>query len=530
MPHASSPSVLIPVGTIGGKFDNDDPAYVFAPDLYLGLALAYDTMAAPNARRDADGVWESDYTDMQPRLALRWEEQPDGDWIVWLRPGVVSNRGHEFTAEDLKWVLEKAYAHRTLSSWRWRDVIGVERVEILDRHSLRYHLRAPYPTFPNWLLSLAPNVVDSAAIREHITPADPWGIDWLNGHVAGYGAYDLAGFDNEHALFERRTDYWKGMPEAAAIEVRRVADRPSALRLLDESRPTVLIGADPDEAVQLLGRDDLTVQRTWAGHVSIEINFTHSPLNDKRVRHALAYATPYAELITRGLLGQARPWRSPVKSFSQWYSDAGFGYRHDPAKARELLKLAGFGTGLRLDFYLERRADCERMADLIAAAWSEVGIELDFKDAADAPRGWLPPLYLRTECAHNLSEPIYDIIHDYAAMDPIFPAPGGPPHVGTWTPRWEKNEEAIVAIIALLEEKDRQRKRQQFDELQKWLIDFSSSIFIAEGQQVMAANKAVPASLIAPDSRFFQAMQYQNCTSNYLPKRSSRTVNAGKWW
>ncbi|MBB3459290.1 peptide/nickel transport system substrate-binding protein [Rhizobium sp. BK313] len=530
MSDNSTSNVLIPVGTIGGKFDNDDPDYVFAPDLYLGLALAYDTMAAPNAKRDSDGIWESDYTDMQSRLALRWEEQENGDWIVWLRPGVISNRGHEFNAADLQWVLEKAFAHSTLSSWRWRDVIGVKKVEIIDRHCLRYCLRAPYPTFPNWLLSLAPNVVDSTAICENITPDDPWGIKWLNGHVAGYGAYDLARADPESILFTRRSDYWRGLPDAASIEVRKVADRPTALRLLSEKRPTVVVGADPDEAVSLLRRDDLTVQRTWAGHVSIEINFTHPQLSDKRVRHALAFATPYAGLIADGLLGQARPWRSPVKSFSQWYSDAGNGYGYDLAKARDLLKEAGFGSGLELDFYLERRADCERMADIIARTWSEIGIQLTFKDAADAPRGWLPPLYLRTECAHNLSEPIYDIIHDYAAMDPIFPAPGGPPNVGTWTPRWEKNEEAIIAIIALLEEKDRQRKRQRFDELQKWLIDFSSSIFIAEGQQVMAANRGVPASLIAPDSRFYHAMQYQNATSNYLPKRSPRRPGPGKWW
>jgi hypothetical protein len=34
----------------------------------------------------------------------------------------------------------------------------------------------------------------------------------------------------------------------------------------------------------------------------------------------------------------------------------------------------------------------------------------------------------------------------------------------------------------------------------------------------MVANRHVPASLIAPDSRFFQALNHQNCTTNYLPR------------
>src|SRR5580698_4490684 len=260
---AADSDVLIPIRQVGCKFDNDDPAYVFSPALYLGLPPANDSLGAPTPRRDAGGIWQPDFTAMQPRLALRWEEQPDGDWIVWLRPGVRSNHGHEFEAADLVWVMEKSFAHASLGSWRWRDVVGVERMEILDRHTLRYHLRRPYPTFPNWLLSLAPNVVDSKAIRAQLSPDDPWGITWLNSHVAGFGAYDLGHADADSVVFKRRADYWMGEPDAARIEARRWPDRPGALRLLDEARPVVIVGADPDETAALLGRDDLRTERTW---------------------------------------------------------------------------------------------------------------------------------------------------------------------------------------------------------------------------------------------------------------------------
>lgn len=518
----ADPPVLIPLRNVGCKLDNDDPAYVFAPDLYLGLALAYDCLAAPAGRRGAGGVWQPDFTAMQPRLAVRWEEQENGDWLVWLRPGVRSNRGNELTSSDLAWVFDKAYAHNTLSSWRWRDVVGVEKIEVIDRHCLRYCLRTPYPTFPNWLLSLAPNVVDATAIRQHVTDADPWGIEWLNSNAAGFGAYEIDALESDRIVFNRRTDYWMGSPETARIEGRLWPDRKSALELLDEAAPVVIVGADPDETAALLRRDDLAIERTWAGHVSVEIDFTLPLFSDKRVRQALAFATPYDELISRGLLGLARPWRSPVKGISQWYEPAGWPYRYDPGHARDLLKTAGHGGAFTSDFYVdEARPDCRRMTDILAASWKQIGVEIVVKDLSAAPPGWLPPLHLRTECAHNLSEPIYDIIHDYAAMDPIFPLPGGPPHVGRWTPRWTKNEEAIAAIGAILLEPDRDRKRQRTLALQAWLVDFSSSIFICEGQQTMVANRRVPRSLISPQSHFFQALQYQNCTTNYLPSHTA---------
>src|SRR5438067_522590 len=110
--------------------------------------------------------------------------------------------------------------------------------------------------------------------------------------------------------------------------------------------------------------------RTWAGHVSAEIDFTTPPFDDKRVRQALAFATPYEQLMRDGVLGLARPWQSPVKRMSQWYRPATRFYTHDPKRARELLSEARDGSGLVSDFYvILARADCRRMTEIIAAAW-----------------------------------------------------------------------------------------------------------------------------------------------------------------
>jgi ABC-type transport system substrate-binding protein len=520
MTTSAEQPVIVPVGTIGQKLDNDDPNYIFAPDLYMNLALSYDSLAAPGISTGRDGVMEPRYDMMQPRLATAWEEQANGDWIIRLRQGVRSHAGNEWTAEDIAWVFDKVIAQGVMACWRWREVVGVTQVEVLDRHSLRFHLRGPYPGFANWLISVSPNMVDSKMIRANITAGDPWGIDWLNGHVAGFGAYDLLAMGPDRLRFTGRAAHWKGPPEASAIEVQKVGSRAEAIHMLDENRPVVLAGLMPDETVPLLGRDDLTVLRTWAGHNSVEIDFTAAPFDDARVRHALAFATPVERLIADGLLGQGRPWHSPVKGFSQWYSGGSWHYDHDIARARTLLREAGFGNGFKSDFYVDlTRPFNVRMAEIIATAWQEVGIELVMRDVNGTPDGWLPPLFLRTECAHNLSEPIYDLAHDYAAMNPVFPLPGGPPNVGNWRPRWKKNPAAIDRFGALLCECDASRKRERFDELQSWLVDFGSSVFIAEGHQVMVANRHVPPSLIAPDSRFFQALNHQNCTTNYLPRK-----------
>ena len=50
---AGEQEVVLPIGGIGQRFDNDSPDYVFSPDIYLVLALAYDSMAGPEANVDA---------------------------------------------------------------------------------------------------------------------------------------------------------------------------------------------------------------------------------------------------------------------------------------------------------------------------------------------------------------------------------------------------------------------------------------------------------------------------------------------
>src|SRR6185437_1382771 len=109
----------------------------------------------------------------------------------------------------------------------------------------------------------------------------------------------------------------------------------------------------------------LRVVRTWAGHTSVEIDFTAKPFDDVRVRQALAYATPYREVLERGKLGQGRAWRSPMKGTSQWYTDAYWHYETNVDRARELLKAAGFASGLRSDMYVPSRPDCVRIGEIL---------------------------------------------------------------------------------------------------------------------------------------------------------------------
>jgi ABC-type transport system substrate-binding protein len=516
----TSQPVRIPLASLVRQLDNDSPDYLIgSPGVYLTLALAYDSLAAPANVMGADGVSSPDFAQMQPRLAASWTHPSPTTWEVALRPGARSHAGNDLSPEDIAWAFRKNFATPVMAAWRWRDSAGIdgpEDVIPLDGNRVLYQVRIDNPNFPAYLQWLTPNIVDSATISAHATTDDPWGIAWLDDNVAGFGAYDLASFDTQRATFTARSDYWAGPAEVRDVELHRVGSRAEALGELDGEGPVIVLGLDADESRAALAREDVDVARTWAGHVRVQLDFRVEPFGDRRVRQALAYATPYQAIINDGFRGLARPWRSPIKGISPWYTDRFWEYETNLDTARQLLADAGLANGFATDLWFDHRPDCDRIGPILQEAWRQIGVEVTLHHLPDSS-GDLLPMVLSTDCGHNLSEPLYDLVHDFASIASLFPEKSSEEGVGKWHPYMVRQEEIIDALRVALTQTDEQTLHAHVDDLQKMILADAGTIHLAEVQQTFAA-KNVPKSFYAPDQRFFHAMQYQNARCDtYLP-------------
>jgi len=90
-----------------------------------------------------------------PSLAEKWEISPDGKiYTFYLRKGVKFHDGLPFTAKDVKYSLDffadpKRSAQASLA-------VMMDRVEIVDDHKVRVHLK--YPHLPSCSIFLFPIV------------------------------------------------------------------------------------------------------------------------------------------------------------------------------------------------------------------------------------------------------------------------------------------------------------------------------------------------------------------------------------
>src|SRR5690606_23708690 len=150
--------------------------------------------------------------------------------------------------------------------------------------------------------------------------------------------------DNEVVLtaFDR---YWGGWDDAehfSNVAVSIVSDQVTqeqflragevALALTLPPAPHAAFAADPAY--------DVHVETTPFNYLGY-LNTLRPPLDDVRVRQAISYAMPYADIIEVGAEGLATQARGPVPFGIFPYSDDVPQYSYDPERARQLLAEAG---------------------------------------------------------------------------------------------------------------------------------------------------------------------------------------------
>jgi peptide/nickel transport system substrate-binding protein len=178
-------------------------------------------------------------------------------------------------------------------------------------------------------------------------------------HPLGTGPFKFIRYDNIQQVcdVEAFAEHWEGAPKLQNVRVRVIPDMNALQSELQSGRvdiapmPTSLF---PD-AVKHLENDPNLQVKSFAGSnvVLLTINTASPPLNNVKVRQAVAHAIDRESLINNLLRGFGEIAHSIIPEES-WAYTAGQTYSFDPARAKQLLDEAGFpdpdGDGPRMRF------------------------------------------------------------------------------------------------------------------------------------------------------------------------------------
>jgi peptide/nickel transport system substrate-binding protein len=335
-------------------------------------------------------VWSGRGLELEPRLALSWTAVDPTTWEFKLRPGVKFHDGTDFTAEDVKFSIERI----PMVSGPNPTIIYVRRVKsvtVVDPLTVRVHTDGPAPTLPNDFIRLF-IVSSKAAAGLNKDTANP---AFNSGKAAiGTGPYKFVSWTPKDQLVLERFDGFWGGREPWARHVRKEIPNDAARVAQLKAGQLDLIVRVPASDVATLQRDNkLTVAKVDTVYVfNMELDLKNdskqisakdgsplpkNPLQDARVREAIDLAIDRKALAEIAMEGLGRPENQLVTPSIFGFSKTLPARTFDPARAKQLMAQAGYPNGFRITFSFtsDRLPGDRQVGTSVAQMLAAIGID-----------------------------------------------------------------------------------------------------------------------------------------------------------
>ncbi|MBK1634306.1 ABC transporter substrate-binding protein [Rhodovulum adriaticum] len=316
-----------------------------------------------------------------PALAARWEVSADATrYTFHLRDGVTFHDGTAMDADDVIFTLDRARAEDSTNAQK-QLFAGIERVEALDPLTVRVTLSAPDGDFPfkmAWgdAVIVAPESADSLATAP-----------------IGTGPFRLARWaKGDRVDLVRSPDYWGTSPALAAATFKFISDPNAAFAAMMAGDVDAFPNFPAPETLELFEADPRfsVIVGTTEGETILAMNNRQPPLDDPRVRAAIAHAIDRQDIIDGAMFGYGTPIGTHFAPHHPAYLDLTGLSAHDPDKARALLAEAGLET-VKLRLALPPPAYARRGGEILAAQLRAVGIETEITNLEWAQ--WLEQVF-----------------------------------------------------------------------------------------------------------------------------------------
>jgi len=269
----------------------------------------------------------------------------DGRIITYrLRAGVRWQDGVPVTARDVLFTLHAiADPKNPLRSREGYD--RIERAERVDDLTVRVRLRSAWAPAVATIFSYgtAPQYVLPAHVLEHVAILAQAAF---NAAPIGDGPYRLVSWKRgERLVYEASPTYWRGAPAVTRLDLRIVTEPGTNLTLLRSDAIDWNLIA-PSQIATLADKRNLQYARTPLALVAgIAINTTHPPLDDVRVRRALAASIDRIGISRKITFGRYPAVDTDQPLWSWAYDSDARLPRYDARAADALFDAAGYVRG-----------------------------------------------------------------------------------------------------------------------------------------------------------------------------------------
>lgn len=336
-----------------------DPAQAHVGHFLQPYQAAYDSLIL----REPDGK-------LSPMLATEWKYNDTNTKLtVDLRTDVTFSDGAKFDAEAAKANLDH---FKTANGPQMAQLTAVSDVAVVDADTIELNLKSPDPSLEFYLSQAAglmgsPKALGTEAIKTEPVGSGPYVMD------------KAATVKDSQSVFTARKDYWnKDLQKFEKVTFKTLIDLTARTNALVSGQVDATL-LDPKTGKQAEGAKMklVSTEVDWQGLLLMDRDGTKNPaLGNVKVRQAINYAFDRKTIVDQVLMGQGAPTSQPFgKASGAWTEDLENYYSYDPAKAKALLKEAGYETGVVLD--VPAVPGFETQLAVVKQQLSDIGITLN---------------------------------------------------------------------------------------------------------------------------------------------------------
>ena len=321
-----------------------------------------------------------------PKLAESWSVSADAlTYTFKLRAGVKYHDGAELTSADVKFSFDRAVAPDSKNATK-KVFAPIASIETPDPLTVKITLKEVSANFLFGLSYGDASILSPGSAKDASTKP------------VGTGAYKYVDWSRGNRLqFTRNDGWWGPKPAIKDVIYRFISDPQAQLAAIQAGDCDALTNFGASESIEVLKKDPklkVAVGNT-EGETILAMNNAKAPFSDLRVRKAIAHAIDRKTVIDGAMNGAATPIGSHFSPNHPAYVDLTGAVPYDPAKAKALLKEAGFPNGFSTTLKLPPPSYARRSGEIVAAMLGEVGIKVSI-EPIEFPQ-WLERVYRNKE-------------------------------------------------------------------------------------------------------------------------------------
>lgn len=310
-------------------------------------------------------------------------------WTLTVRQGRRFADGTPVTGATLKYMFERNFGVKgSGGAFMYQfmgKIAGIDSIKQTGPSTLTVTTQVPNPLLP-YIFALSNSVAFDQSVLAAQGGADPYASTWVAKNTAGAGPYQLSSWQPGSKIVLSANPSYTPKPAIKTVVMQIVPSAANRMLLLRRGTVDAVERLSAQEIKQLQGASGVKIVSVPSANTTeLVMNAKSGPLANARVRQAVNYAVPYAQIISSVYGGKAQASTGPIPVGFPMRLKTGYPYSaQNLAKAKALLAASG-ETNIRLPLQISSgNADHEAVAVQIRDALSKVGISASIQKLTPA--------------------------------------------------------------------------------------------------------------------------------------------------